>query len=242
MVLIVFAFSSLGIKANAVYYTPIIQPICSGDILGRILIGVLTSGYSNCNYSNNYNSYCNTNTNLGKINNVYTDQNTTSSNMITVTAMGTVFTNCVSSPLYAYMNITDQFGNFLVYNDYQSINFNSNCTFNNSYNNCTNFISQVQIPKSNFINKTLRVEMSFNPKNTYAYYTPFENSNAFPLDYYISNNYDCNLYNTCFINSPIIDTIPFGGIKGYEEVLTTNTPIGCQLNPIDYYYDNCYFI
>jgi hypothetical protein len=263
MFLIALTFSSFGISASAVYYTPyapLTQPLCSTDILGRVLSRVLYSGNSSCNYSNNcnqgnysncniYNNYCDPNANVGKILSVYGDQNTTPSNDVTITVTGKISTSCDNNPVKVFVNMTDQNGFSLISNDSQYINVNSNCNVNSFYFDCTNFTIQILAQKSDFINKTPRVEMSFNPKNNfngynnYSYYLPFENSNSFPLQSiqnYTFNSYDCNLYNTCFTNYQIFP-IPFGGIRDYE-IFTPVIPSGCQLNNIDYFYDSCYFI
>jgi hypothetical protein len=252
--LMALTFSSFGVKANALYYTPLTQPNCSGDVLGRILNGILYSSYSACNYSsncnqgyysscNNYNKYCDPTANVGKIVSVYGDQNTTTTNNVTITVTGKISTNCDTNPIKVFVNVTDQNGYSLISNDSQYITINPNCIINNFYYDCTNFTIQIQAQKSDFINKTPRVEMSFNPKNNYNNiysYVPFENSNAFPLEYNVFNNYNCGIYNTCFTDySPVFPV--FGGIGNYE-ALTPNVPVGCQLNTIDYYYDNCYFI
>lgn len=249
--LIVLISSSFGIKANAVYYTPLTQPTCSNDILVRILSGVLYQGYTNCNYSNNnctqgyysncnnYNKYCDPNANVGKITNVYGDQNSTTTNNVIVTVTGKISTSCDTNPIKVFVNMTDQNGNSLISNGSQYININPNCNVDIFSYECSNFTIQIQAQKSDFINKTPRVEMSFSPKNIYNYYTPFENSNLFLLEYKNYNYYDCNIYNTCFVNYQTYP-IPFGSIYDYP-VFTPITTNECQGNNI-YFYDGCYFI
>jgi hypothetical protein len=249
--LITLIFSSFGVKANAVYYTSLTQPICSNDILVRILSGVLSSGYSNCNYSNNcnqnyysncnkYNTYCDPNANVGKIVSVNGDQNTTTSNEVTINVTGAIITNCYNDPIRVSVNLIDQYGNYLILDNKRDIFPSSICSVNNFSYDCTNFTFQLKVQKTEFIGKTLRTEVNFVYNN---YFVPFQNSNAFPLEYnnltYI--NYDCSLYNTCFTDYTVYPV--FGGINTYEAI-TPNTPIGCQLNSIDYYNnnDNCYFI
>jgi hypothetical protein len=248
VLLIVLTIPSFGIKASAFYYTPFTQPACSSDIVEKLVSRILYSGYSNCDY---FNSSCNTNTNVGKIVNVYGDQNTTTTNNVTITVSGKISTVCNTNPIKVFVNVTDQFGNSLINNDSQYINVNPNCNFNTFYNDCTNFTIQIQAQKSDFINKTLRVEMSFTPKNNYNFnynynytgnsYIPFENSNIFLLEYFaFNNNYDCRTFNTCFTDYPIY-TVPFVGSRDFE-ITTPFIPLNCQFGSIDYYYDSCYYI
>jgi hypothetical protein len=252
--LVILITSTLGINASATYYTPLTQPVCSNDILVRIFSGVLYQGYNNCNYSNNnnnctqgyysncnnYNKYCDPNGNVGKITNVYGDQNSTTSNNVIVTVTGKISTNCDTNPVKVFVNMTDQNGNSLINNDSQYVSINPNCVIDIFSYDCSNFTIQIQAQKSDFINKTLRVEMSFGPKNRYNYYIPFENSNLFLLEYNNNNYYyGCNLYNTCFVNYQNYP-IPFGPIYEYPPF----APIivdDCQSNNI-YFSDNCYFI